>query len=218
MTVRVLIAEDHAIVREGIRLILDREPDLTVVGEATTGREAVDLTARLHPHVVCMDLSMPELDGMEATRCIRRAHPETAVVALTVHGGDEYFFEMLKAGAAGYVLKGAAAQDLVAAIRAAAGGGTFLYPSLARRLVDDYVGRAGGGTGAGWREALSPREREVLMLVGQGLSNKAIAEKLVISLSTVQTHVAHVADKLGLTGRAELVRYAVRHGLVDLEE
>ena len=161
MTIRILIADDHAIVREGVRLILERQADMEVVGEATNGLEAVEMALALAPDVVCMDLSMPGIDGMEATRRIGLARPDVAVVALTVHGSDEYFFEMLKAGAAGYVLKGAASADLVEAVRAAAGGGAFLYPSLARKLVDDYVARwdAAAGAGAGGR-AHAPRTRD----------------------------------------------------------
>ncbi len=213
MTIRILIADDHAIVREGVRLILERQADMEVVGEATNGLEAVEMALALAPDVVCMDLSMPGIDGMEATRRIGLARPEVAVVALTVHGSDEYFFEMLKAGAAGYVLKGAASADLVEAVRAAAGGGAFLYPSLARKLVDDYVARWDAAAGAGAEAGLTPRENEILALVGEGLSNKEIAERLVISLSTVQTHVGHITDKLDLGSRTELIRYAIRHGL-----
>jgi len=216
MPIRVLIADDHAIVREGVHLILDRQPDIEVIGEATDGLAAVALARSLRPDVVCMDLSMPGLDGMAATRRIRQECPEVAVVALTVHGSDEYFFEMLKAGAAGYVLKGAASADLVEAVRAAAAGSTFLYPPLARRLVDDYVGRS-RATPSGPHEGLTVREREILVLVGQGLANKDIAERLVITLSTVQTHVGHIADKLGLANRAELIRYAIRHDLIAAE-
>jgi two-component system, NarL family, response regulator NreC len=217
VTIRVLIAEDHAIVREGIRLILERQDDMTVIGEAVDGIAAVTLADELRPDVVCMDLNMPGIDGMEATRRIRKAHPAVAVIALTVHGSDEYFFEMIKAGAAGYVLKGAASSDLVEAVRAAASGGSFLYPSLARKLVDDYVARAHEHEAADAVSNLSPREREILTLVAEGLSNKEIAERLVIGLSTVQTHYAHILDKLGLANRGELIKYAIRHGVIDLE-
>lgn len=213
MTIRILVADDHAIVREGVRLILERQPDMQVVGEATDGLEAVELAQALEPDVVCMDLSMPGLDGMEATRRIGAACPEVAVVALTVHGSDEYFFAMLKAGAAGYVLKGAASSDLVDAVRAAARGGTFLYPSLARKLVDDYVARSTTAAATEPATALTPREHEILQLVGEGRANKEIAERLVISLSTVQTHVGHIIEKLDLSSRTELIRYAIRHGL-----
>jgi two-component system, NarL family, response regulator NreC len=217
MTIRVVIAEDHAIVREGVRLILDREGDIEVVGEATDGLEAVRLAGEVRPDVVCMDLNMPGIDGMEATRRIRRAWPEVTVVALTVHDSDEYFFEMMRAGASGYVLKGAASGDLVDAVRTAAGGGAFLYPALARKLVDDYVARAREDESADAVGGLTPREREILTLVGDGRSNKAIGEQLVISLSTVQTHYANILAKLGLTNRTELVKYAIRHGLIAME-
>lgn len=215
--IRVLIAEDHAIVREGIRLILESAPDIEVVGEATNGHEAVERACTDTPDVVCMDISMPYLDGLEATRRIRNRCPDVHVLALTVHDSDEYFFKMLQAGASGYVLKDAASADLVSAVRAVERGDVFLYPSVARKLVDEYVSRIPEVAAEPPDLTLTPREREVLALVGQGLSNKQIAERLVISLSTVQTHYAHVVEKLGLTNRAELIRYAIQHRLIDSE-
>jgi DNA-binding NarL/FixJ family response regulator len=212
---RILIAEDYGIVREGIRLILESLPDMDVIGEATTGREAVDMACRLKPDVVCMDISMPDLDGLEATRRIQACCPEVAVLALTVHDSDEYFFEMLRAGAAGYVLKGSASSDLAAALRSAARGSVFLQPRLAKRLVDDFLVRTRSTASAGAGHGLTPREREILGLVGEGLTNREIADRLVISLSTVQTHYGHLTEKLALNNRAELIRYAIRHGLID---
>lgn len=213
--IRVLIAEDHTIVREGIRLILEAAPDIEVVGEVTTGREAVEQACRLEPDVVCMDISMPDMDGLKATRQIKRCCPNVQVVALTVHESDEYFFQMLKAGASGYVLKDAASSDLVAALRAVARGEVFLYPTVAKKLVEDYVSRVGEEEAPEGYRTLTPREREVLALIGEGLTNREIAERLVISLSTVQTHYAHILEKLGLSNRAELIKYAIQHGLID---
>ena len=218
MPIRVLIAEDHAIVREGVRLILEAQPDVEVVGEATTGREAIAKTCELRPDVVCMDISMPDIDGLEATRRIKECCPEVAVLALTVHESDEYFFQMLKAGASGYVLKGAASTDLVAALRAVARSEVFLYPTVAKKLVDDYLSRVQEGEAPDPYHRLTPREREVLALIGEGLTNREIAERLVISLSTVQTHYSHILEKLGLSNRAELIKYAIRHGLIASDQ
>ncbi len=217
MTIRVLIAEDHAIVREGVRLILQAQPDIEVVGEATTGREAIALATQLRPDVVCMDVSMPDLDGLLATRRIVEECRGTAVLALTVHESDEYFFQMLKAGASGYVLKGAGSEDLLAALRTVAQGGVFLHPTVAKKLVTDYLSRTHAGEPLEHLHDLTAREREVLALIGQGLSNKDIAERLVVSLSTVQTHCAHILEKLGLNNRTELIRYAIRRGLIEME-
>ncbi len=216
MPIRVLIAEDHAIVREGVRLILEAQPDMEVVGEATSGRQTVTMACDLRPDVVCMDISMPDIDGIEATRRIHNCCPEVAVLALTVHESDEYFFQMLQAGASGYVLKGAASADLVAAVRAVARGEVFLYPRVAKKLVDDYLSRTQDRETTDRYHGLTPREREVLTLIGEGLTNKEIAERLVISLSTVQTHYSNIIEKLGLNNRAELIKYAIRHGLIDM--
>lgn len=215
MPIRILIAEDHAIVREGVRLILAAQPDIEVLGEATNGHEAVAMACDLRPDAVCMDISMPGIDGLEATRRIKACCPEVAVLALTVHATDEYFFQMLQAGASGYVLKGAASADLVAALRAVARGEVFLYPTVAKKLVDDYLSRTQDRETTDSLHGLTPREREVLTLIGDGLTNKEIGERLVISLSTVQTHYAHIIEKLGLNNRAEVIKYAIRHGLID---
>lgn len=217
MPIRVLIADDHTIVRQGLRALLEVQAQIAVVGEASDGAEAVRLSLELRPSVVVMDISMPGLDGLAATREIKRALPEVQVLILTMHESDEYFFRVLQAGASGYVLKRAAASDLVAAICHVASGEVFLHPSVAKKLVSDYVGRAKAGGGSEVPEGLSPREREVLTLIAEGLTNREIATRLVLSLSTVQTHYSHILEKLGLHNRAELIKYALRHGLIEAD-
>ncbi|MDQ7842398.1 MAG: response regulator transcription factor [Armatimonadota bacterium] len=213
--IRVLIAEDHAVVREGIRMILDAQPDLEVVGEARDGDEAVRLARQLRPDVVVMDISMPKKNGVEATQEIRRVLPETQVLILTMHEEESYVFQLLRLGAAGYVLKRAAATDLVEAVRAAARGEAFLYPAVARSVVQDYLDRMRSGEGAGRYDGLTDREREILVLIAEGLTNAQIADRLFISVKTVQTHRAHIMEKLDLHDRSLLVRYAVRKGLIQ---
>jgi DNA-binding NarL/FixJ family response regulator len=212
---KVLIADDHAIVREGVRMILAKEPDIEVVGEAEDGRQALDLVEQRRPNVVVMDLSMPGMGGIEATKKVKEQHPGVNVLALTMHEDESYVFQLLRAGASGYVLKRAAAQDLVQAVRAAAKGEAFLYPSVARKVVEDYLKRVEAGEERERYDGLTEREREILTLIAQGLSNQHIAEKLYISIKTVQTHRAHVLEKLGLHDRTELVRYAIRKGLIE---
>ncbi|MDQ7858408.1 MAG: response regulator transcription factor [Armatimonadota bacterium] len=214
--IRVVIADDHAIVREGVRMILSAHPDIQVVGEAGGGEDAVAMAQSLHPDVVIMDISMPGMNGIEATQRIRQRAPEVNVVALTMHEDDHYVFQLLRAGAAGYVLKRAAATDLVDAVRAAVRGEPFLYPSAAKGVVEDYLRRLQRGEAPRTSyDGLTAREREVLALIAEGHTNAEIAARLYISIKTVQTHRAHIFEKLGLHDRTELVRYAIRVGLID---
>lgn len=213
--IRVLIADDHAIVREGVKMILAKESDIEVAGEASDGQEALGLVERLKPAVVVMDISMPGMGGIEATQLVKERYPAVNVLALTMHEDESYVFKLLRAGASGYVLKRAAAQDLVQAVRAAAKGEAFLYPSVARKVVEDYLKRVEAGEERARYDGMTEREKEILTLIAQGLSNKQIGERLYISIKTVQTHRAHILEKLGLHDRTELVRYAIRKGLIE---
>ncbi len=215
--IRLLMVDDHEIVRAGLRMLLQSQPDIEIVGEADNGRDAVAKAKSLTPDIVLMDISLPDMDGFEATRQIKRAAPNVAILALTMHESDEYFFKMLNAGASGYVPKKAAPTDLVTAIHTIRDGGVFLYPSLAKSLVRDYMGRA---SEAGAKEALdglTDREQEVLKLIADGLTNQEIADQLTISVKTVERHRANIMSKLNLHSRTELVKYAIRKGLIDVE-
>jgi len=213
--IRVLIADDHTIVREGIRMILTAQPDIEVVGEAANGQEAIDLTRKLRPDVVVMDISMPGVSGINATKAIKAEMPEVNVLALTMHEDETSVFQLLKAGASGYVLKRGAASDLVNAVRAASKGEAVLYPSVAKAVVQDYLRRVEAGEERERWDGLTQREREILKLIAEGYTNQEIAQKLYISVKTVQTHRAHILEKLGLHDRTELVRYAIRKGLIE---
>jgi two-component system response regulator NreC len=214
--IRVLIADDHAIVREGVRMILSAHPEIQVVGEASTGDQAVAMAEALRPDVTVMDISMPGMNGIEATQQIRQKASEVNVLALTMHEDDHYVFQLLRAGASGYVLKRAAATDLVDAVRASSRGEAFLYPSVARTVVQDYLRRLERGEAERRPyDGLTQREREVLALIAEGNTNQQIAGRLFISIKTVQTHRAHIFEKLGLHDRTELVRYAIRKGLIE---
>ncbi len=212
--VRVLIADDHAIVREGVRLILQAQPDMEVVGEASDGREALQKARELSPSVVLMDIAMPGMNGLEATLIIKKELPQVQVLALTMHEDYQYFFEILRAGASGYVLKGASSADLLGAVRAVHEGGVYLHPAVAKELVSDYMGRIEPGEEKTRYDGLSDRERQVLKLVAEGKTSQQIADELFLSVNTVQTHRAHVMEKLNLQNRTELIRYALRKGLI----
>ncbi len=215
--VRILLVDDHAVVRAGLRMLLAADPELQIVGEAENGAQALQLTEDLEPDVVLMDISMPDMNGIEATRRIKERQPDVAVLALTMHEDDQYFFEMLAAGAAGYVPKRAAPNDLISAIHAVQKGGVFLFPSVARALVHDYLQRSthAGDVGRSF-DALTDREREVLTLIAQGLSNQDIADQLVISAKTVNRHRENIMAKLNLHSRVELVHYAIEKGLIEI--
>ena len=217
--IRVLLAEDHNVVREGLRLLLNAQPDIRVIGEATNGRQAVALARECCPDVAVLDISMPDLDGLQAAGLIRAECPRTQVLILTMHESDAYFFRAVEAGAAGYLLKKAASEDLISAVRAVAQGEAFFYPShgaqAAGRLPETRSASDPILAGPSGYDELSDREREVMFLLVGGLSNQEIAEKLVVSPSTVQTHRGHILRKLGLETTIDLVRYAIRHGLIE---
>jgi len=213
--IRVLLADDHAIVREGVRIILESQPDMEVVGEATDGREAVAKANQLKPDIVLLDISMPGMSGLEACRLIKEESPQVQVLALTIHESYEYFFRIIHCGASGYVVKGATSQELLAAIRAVYQGGVYLYPSVAKALVEDYLRRVGTGEESLSYDGLTLREREVLKLVAEGRSNQEIADLLYLSPHTVQAHRAHIMEKLNLHSRLDLIKYALRKGFID---
>ena len=214
MTIRVLLADDHAIVREGVRHIIERESDLEVVGEASDGREAVALTEQLEPDIVLMDLTMPELGGLEATAILQDRFPDVRVLVLTMHESHDYFFQVLKAGASGYLLKGASGAELLAALRAVNGGDVYIQPSVATRLVVDYLRHIDRAEEKAQYDGLTERERQILRLIAEGSTSQQIADSLTLSVNTVNTHRRHVMEKLNLHNRADLIRYAVRKGLV----
>ena len=211
--VKLLLVDDHPIVRSGLRMLFLSEPGMTIVGEASSGQEAIEAVQRLHPDVVIMDVSMPGMNGIEATRRIKAAHPETAVLALTMYEDEQYFFEMLNAGASGYIPKRAAPDDLVSAIKVVAEGNVFLYSTLARFLMRDMAERAAAEPEES-EEVLTARVREVLTCIAEGLTNREIAETLVISIKTVERHRENIMAKLDMHNRVELVKYAIKKGLI----
>ena len=212
--IRILIADDHTLVREGLRALLEGQGDFEVIAEASNGREAVDRAIQMRPDVVLMDIGMPELDGLAATRHIVRTNPAIRILVLTVHETEDYFFRVLEVGAHGFLVKDAASTELVAAVRAVHHGGIYLHPPMAKRLVEEYLQRIGSGEERAAHAMLTPRERQILALIGAGHTNQEIAEQLSISINTVQAHRSHIIDKLDLHSRADLMRYAVRVGLL----
>lgn len=213
MTTRILLVDDHAVVRSGLRMLLENEHDVEIVGEAENAAEALNSAILLKPNVILMDIGLPDMSGIEATREIKKRVSDVAIVALTIHEDEEYFFKMLEAGASGYVPKRAAPDELLTAIRAAANGQVYLYPSLAKLLVRDFLS---GGKPASEQVAseLTDREQEVLTYLAEGANNEEIATALVISPKTVARHRENIMRKLNLHSRSELVRYAIRKGII----
>ncbi len=215
MSVRILLADDHQIVRDGLRALLEKEKDMEVVGEAADGRTAVRLALKLRPHVVLIDVSMSDLNGVEAARQISAGAPEVKLLALSMHADKRYVGAMLKAGAVGYLLKDLAFEEVVRAIRAAREGQMYLSHGVVGVVVEDYVQRLAAGEPE--RPDLTPREREILQLIAEGQSTKAIAVALHISAKTVETHRCQIMERLNIHSVAELTKYAVRQGLTSLE-
>jgi RNA polymerase sigma factor (sigma-70 family) len=214
-SIRVLLADDHKLMRAGLRLVIDQQGDLTVVGEADDGRQALELAKSLKPDVVVMDIGMPNLNGIEAARQITEIRPEASVVMLSMHSDEGYVLRALRAGARGYLLKDSATTDLVQAIRAVAEGKSFFSPAVSKVLLQDYMRKLRRTGAEDSYDLLSPREREVLQLVAEGKSNKEVANLLNLSVYTVETHRAKIMQKLNLKGVPELILYAVRKGLIS---
>lgn len=214
MTTRILLVDDHAVVRSGLRMLLENERDVEIIGEASSAHEAIQAAMSLKPNVILMDIGLPDLSGIDATREIKKRVPESSIVALTIHEDEEYFFKMLEAGATGYVPKRAAPEELITAIRAAATGQVYLYPSLAKLLVRDFLSGGRPVSGEQPEAELTDREQEVLTYLAEGANNEEIATALVISPKTVARHRENIMRKLNLHSRAELVRYAIRKGII----
>jgi len=215
MKTKLLLVDDHAVVRSGLRMLLDGEIDVEIVGEAGTASEAINAVASLKPDMILMDIGLPDMSGIDAAREVKRLWPEVSIVALTIHEDQEYFFKMLEAGASGYVPKRAAPEELLTAIRVAASGGVYLYPSLAKLLVKDYLSNEQPNGDDENLNDLTPREQEVLTLLADGDSNIDIAEQLSISPKTVSRHRENIMRKLNLHSRTELVKYAIRKGIIQ---
>jgi len=216
--IKVLIADDHAVVREGTRRILEQEPDMQVVGEAGDGEEALNLALSLKPDVAIIDIAMPKLDGIEATKRIKAASPSINVLILSAYDDDQFIFSLLEAGAAGYLLKSIRSRELIDAIRAVYSGESVLHPSIARKVLNRFVSSSGKPDGQEPSGVLSDREMEVLKLAARGLSNQDIAEKLCLSIRTVQGHLGHIFNKLQVGSRTEAVVRALKEGWVTLDD
>ncbi len=227
--IKLLLVDDHEVVRTGLKMLIESQEDMEIAGEASNGQQAFQLAQQIHPDVIVMDITLPDISGIEVTRKIKQNHPEIAIVALTIHDDEEYFFEMLHAGASGYVPKRAAPEDLITAIRAASKDEVYIFPSLAKMLVKDFLGQSPlenemnpldlespneEPSSYTTQEKLTPREMEVMELLAEGLSNQEIAEQLVISKHTVARHREKIMQKLGLHNRSDLVKYAIRKGII----
>jgi two-component system response regulator NreC len=213
-TLRILLADDHTLVRQGLRKLIEARPEWEVVAEAGNGRDAVRAALELTPHVAIIDIAMPQLNGIEATRQIVRRAPEVRVLVLSMYADEDYVTQVMKAGAAGYLLKDSADTDLTQAVIAVAQGKSFFSPAIAKTMLDEYVRHLAERGITDRYDALSEREREVFQLIAEGRSNKQVAELLYLSVSTVETHRAHIMEKLDVHNAAELVLYAVRKGVI----
>jgi DNA-binding NarL/FixJ family response regulator len=211
---RILLADDHTMVRQGLRKVIEERPEWEVVAQASDGREAVRLAEEHRPDVAIMDVAMPLLNGIEATRQITRRHPETRVLILSMHADEAYVAQILQAGASGYLLKDSADADLMQAVAAVSAGKSFFSPAIARVMLDDYLRQLADKGISDRYESLSEREREIFQLIAEGKTNKEIAALLSVSPSTVETHRAHIMEKLDLHSAAEIVLYAVRRGVI----
>jgi len=216
--IKLMVVDDHAVVRSGLSTLLNGKHNIEVVGEAAEGDEAIRMAMRLVPDVVLMDLSMPQgKDGLTATSELKKLMPDTAVLILTMHDDEEYLFRAIHAGASGYILKNAPHEELLSAIDSVAAGNAYLYPTATKRLMSEYLEKLKSGDNTGTYESLSDREKEILIWIAKGYSNKEIAEHLMLSVKTVESHKSNLMEKLSLKTRPELVKYALKKGLLNFE-
>jgi len=216
--IRLLLVDDHGVVRSGLRMLLETQQDIEIVGEAASGHKAIELVQQHRPHIVLMDVQMTDMNGIEATREIKRLCPETKVLTLTMYENEQYLLEMLKAGASGYIPKRAAPDELVEAIRTVQQGNIFLYPTVANLLVQNYLDTQNGAEEEKDIDILTSREQEVLVLIAEGLTNPEIAEKLFISVKTVDRHRENMMQKLNMHSRIDLVKFAIKNELISLDD
>ncbi len=216
--IRLLIADDHTVVREGTRQLLEQEPDLEVIAEAADGEEAIQMAGTAHPDVVLMDVAMPKVDGIAATKQIKALYPKTAILVLSAYDDDQFVFSLLEAGAAGYLLKSVRGRELIEAIRAVHAGESVLHPTVARKVLNRFVPATGKNLKEKNSEVLSERELDVLRLASRGLSNQEIADQFSLSLRTVQAHFSHIFNKLQVSSRTEAVVRALKEGWVTLND
>ena len=214
--IRIVIADDHTIVRQGLAKLLEEEADIEVVGEAENGRDAIKYVEKLEPHVVIMDITMPLLNGIEATRQIKKNFPDIKVIILSMHSHDRYISELLSIGASGYLLKDSTGSDIIRAVRSVMNGDTYLSPSISRKVIKDYLTLKKDGVREGRYGSLSNREREVFQMIAEGRSTKEIANLLCVSVSTVKTHRSKIMDKLQLNNLSQLIQFAIHLGILDL--
>lgn len=216
--IKILIVDDHVLVREGIRSLLENQPDIEILDEATNGNEAIQKTIELRPDIVLMDITMPVMGGIEATIAIKEVVPDTKILVLSVHEEDHYLSEILKAGASGYFIKGGSSSELISALRTVQEGQVFLYPTMTKKLVGSYLVQLNNGLNDRNYSNLTPREKEILKLIAEGHSNRDIASMLFLSPATIQTHRSNIMLKLQVHSRSELTKYAISRGIITLDK